>query len=117
MRWLALSAVLVGGCYRTTILSGRPISAAIPVIEDRSRGAIIGDIVEIDSPMRLDLNCPTGWASIEQWESGFNWLVNTFVGAGIYQANTATLRCAPSAAVAPVVAPMAAPPPVMPPAP
>ncbi len=106
---LVVFAALSSGCYRTTIVSGRVASPAALSFEDRSRGAILGDIVEIDPPTRLDINCRGGWSEIEQWISPGNWLLNAFVGGGVYEGNTATLRCAAPSAATPAVAPTAAP--------
>jgi hypothetical protein len=128
---VAFLALALSGCFKMTITSGRP-PAETSDYQDRWRSAVIGNAIEIDKPVALDLICKdTGWAKIEQHESPLNWLADVFLAGFFYQSKTETVHCAaagsappPPATTAPVpaqptpTAPTAPPPPSpMPPAP
>jgi hypothetical protein len=94
-------ALLVGGCYRTTIVSGLPESNGIPALRGSNHGGYVNGIVESDE-LRLDHLCKDGWSSIHV-ETGFiNGVTNWLYGL-IYHQENVTLKCAkgPPAAGAP----------------
>jgi hypothetical protein len=115
---LSLLMLAQAGCYRMTIKSGRtPDQSSRPAYDDKWRSAALLDVVEIDPPVGLDSLCKgTGWATIEQYRSPINWLVDVFLaGALIYESGYATVKCAEKVAPPqPAPAPQPQPPPAPP---
>jgi hypothetical protein len=107
-RGLGVGLVLLAcGCHNFTVTNGgrAPAANAAQGYEDRLHSAILGDVVIIDKPVRLETLCPQGWAAIDRQITAFDGLVN-MVGGGVYQADNLTVHCAKGgAAPAPAVAP------------
>ena len=123
---LASCALLLSGCYTTTVSSGKPAARASIEYDEKWHHGVAWGIAELSGPYDLQSICPNGWSEIKT-ETSF---VNGFVDAvtrGIYSPQTVTVRCAVAApSTAPVMAPsapaaapppVAAPPPELPPAP
>jgi hypothetical protein len=91
----ALVLACTPACYHVTIRSGRPPAAQPAESYDGAwRSAVIGDIVEIDKPVPLDLVCKSaGWAEIDQEMTPVNWLVDVFLAGFFYESNDLTLKC------------------------
>lgn len=93
------AALLSSGCYRMTIVNGRPPAPA-PIIDDKWRSATVLDAVEIDTPLPLDRNCKeTGWAKIEQRQNAVNWLVDVFLAGFVYESTHVDVYCADGRAI------------------
>lgn len=91
-RWIiAAIAFLNTGCYSTVFRSGKPPSD-LTVAEDRTMATIVGNVVTIDPPYKLDVYCPKGWAEIEIHLSPYDWLLEQLAGA-FYESRTMTVRC------------------------
>ena len=96
---LFLAALTLGGCYRTTIISGRPPKDEPATSYDRRMTSIIvGDIIRIDKPYDFGQACPEGWGTIEI-ETTFvdgllNLLASALAGLPVYQAKSVTIHCA-----------------------
>jgi hypothetical protein len=91
---LFTGAVLSSGCFRMTIHNGQEPAAA-PVIEDRWRSTTVLDLIDIDTPIRLESSCKeTGWAKIEQRRNGLNWLVDVFLAGAVYESTHVDVYCA-----------------------
>jgi hypothetical protein len=88
------------GCYSTTIRSGKPAAKGDPAVRDRAMGATLGNVVEVDPPYRLDLNCKQGWSEIKIRMSPLDWGL-AYLAGGVYQSRTFTLRCAKKDSSAP----------------
>jgi len=122
---LLLAVVFLGGCHQFTITNGdaAPDKEPAPTYKERRHSAIVGDIVTIQKPGRLDLVCPRGWARIEREITFFDGVLGLVAG-WFYRADTLTLYCdkndkktdaayaatvsPPAAAAAPTLAPAGA---------
>lgn len=93
---LIVLLVSTASCYRTTIRNGQPVSPTPSPIDDRLHGAVVGDVVEADAPLRLDTACPSGWAEVAQERTFFDGIVEALAG-WVYQSRHSTVRCAPTA--------------------
>jgi hypothetical protein len=108
--WLALvlTSAFSSGCYRFTVVSGRPASPEPQrSYNEHLHSAIVGDVVTIDPPYRINQICPSGWARIDRTVSGFAGLLDILAGgvsAGIlplYQADVVTVYCNATVPVSP----------------
>ena len=98
-------ALLSGGCYKMTIVNGKPPAPA-PVLEDKWRSTVALDIVAIDTPIALDGVCKeTGWAKIHQSLTPVDWFIDGFAG-GLYESNHASVWCALGSGAPPVAVPV-----------
>jgi hypothetical protein len=106
---LALGALLLPGCFTTSVYSGKPgVPASIEYDEKWHHGVAWG-IAELSGPYDLEEVCPNGWSEIKTETSFVNGFVDV-VTRGIYAPQTVTVRCA-------VPATPAAPSPPAPPSP
>ena len=114
---LLWAAMLLPGCYTTTIHSGLPASPATVAYDHRWHHGLFSGIAELSSPYDLSQVCPQGWSEIETEQSFLNGLL-AMIGQG-YSPQTVTIRCAaqPQAAAAAVPPPAMSPPLVAAPAP
>ena len=107
----ALLSLASSGCYRITIVNGRPPADGFGAMDDKWRSATALDAVEIDGPASLDGLCKeTGWAKIRQVHTPLNWAVDVFLAGGlVYESTEVSIYCAkPGAApVVPAPAPVA----------
>jgi hypothetical protein len=118
---VALCALLLPGCYTTTVSSGKPAAPARIEYDEKWHHGVVYGIAELSGPYDLDTVCPNGWAEITTETSFANGFVDA-VTYGIYSPQRVTVRCAvPSKPAAPLpaavpaaapVAPAAAPTPV-----
>lgn len=101
--------LLACGCHNFTVMNAGKSPAAHPApgYEERLHSAILGDVVIIDKPVRLETLCPQGWATINREVTAFDGLIN-FIAGGVYQADTLTVHCA-KGALAPAGTPPTAP--------
>ena len=107
-----------GGCYTTTVSSGRPAAGAPIAYDERVHNGVAAGLGELDGPHDLGRICPGGWAEIKT-ETTFGNIVAGILTANVYAPQTITVRCAATAGAAPPPppAPAVAPPPAPPPAP
>ena len=99
---LALSLIMLAfssGCYRTTIVSGRPPRDEPATSYDHRLTSIIaGDVIRIDKPYDIGRACPGGWGMIEIDTTFVDGVLDVLgsmaAGLPIYQAKTVTLHCA-----------------------
>ena len=91
---IAALALAATACHQITIKSGRDVSPLQPRVEDKRFHSILGDLVLVDKPVDLAWACPNGWAEIHTEVGVLDWLLAVWA-AGIYQAHTVTVRCAP----------------------
>jgi hypothetical protein len=114
---LVAAALSATGCYRTTIVNGRPEAPpdAIPALNGSTHGGYVNGIAE-DNPLHLQHLCKQGWATIKV-ESGFiTTLANAAYGL-IFHGQDVTVKCvdertAPPVAPGSPAAPPSAPAPV-----
>lgn len=95
LKWapLALCALLLPGCFTTTVYSGKPgVPAAIEYDEKWHHGVAWG-IAELSGPYNLEQVCPNGWSEIKTETSFVNGFVDG-VTSGIYSPQTVWVRCA-----------------------
>ena len=88
----AIGALVMSGCYTTTVRSGLP--PAPPTIEYDAKwhsGLVVG-IAELSGPYDLRKICPNGWADIRTETSFVNGVVE-LVTSGIYSPQSITVRC------------------------
>jgi hypothetical protein len=106
---LALTALLLPGCFTTSVYSGKPgVPAGIEYDEKWHHGVAWG-IAELSGPYDLEEVCPNGWSEIKTETSFVNGFVDV-VTRGIYAPQTVTVRCAiPERAGAPRSTPPASP--------
>lgn len=53
-----------GGCYSTTVRSGKPVGQVAPGADDRWHSGVLTGGVELSGPYDLEQLCPHGWAEI-----------------------------------------------------
>jgi hypothetical protein len=99
-----LGAWLLGGCYTTTVTSGKPAARARIEYDEKWHSGVVWGIAELSGPYNLQQICPNGWAEIKTETSFLNGFVDA-VTYGIYAPQTVSVRCA---AGAPALAPAAA---------
>jgi Bor protein len=104
---LALSLLVLSGCYTTTLTRGASTAPAQFEYDEKWHHGFVAGIAEVSGPYNLARICPRGWAEIKTETSFLNGLVEA-VTSGIYAPQTITVRCA---ATHDVVAPPFAPPP------
>jgi hypothetical protein len=103
---LTLAAGLLAcGCHNFTIVNGKaPMEKAASGYDDKFHSAVIGDLVMIDPPVRLEAVCPQGWAQIDRRVTFLDGLIGMLAGAsgagGAYKADSVTVKCAQAAAPA-----------------
>jgi hypothetical protein len=109
---LALGALLLSGCYTTTVASGKPAAPAGIEYDEKWHSGVAWGIAELSGPYDLEQVCPNGWSEIKTETSFLNGFVDA-VTRGIYSPQSVTVRCAvavpkvpPSAPVAPATAPL-----------
>ena len=109
-RLLLCAALLMPGCYTTTIHSGLPASPATVAYDQRWHHGLFAGIAELSAPYDLSQICPQGWAELETEQSFVNGVL-ALIGSG-YTPQTVTIRCAalPATAAAAIQQPAAPPP-------
>lgn len=90
---LALCALLLPGCFTTTVYSGKPGAAAKVEYDEKWHHGVAWGMGELSGPHNLEQICPNGWSEIKTETSFVNGLVD---GAthGIYSPQTVSVRCA-----------------------
>jgi hypothetical protein len=118
---LFASALLLPGCYTTTISSGKPAGPPGIEYDEKWHHGVVWGIAELSGPHNLEKICPDGWAEVTTETSFLNGFVDV-VTSGIYNPQTITVRCAAparpnasTAAPAPAAASSALQPPASPP--
>jgi hypothetical protein len=105
---IALCAVLLPGCYTTTVSSGKPAAPARIEYDEKWHHGVVYGIAELSGPYDLEAACPAGWAEITTETSFANGFVDA-ITYGIYSPQRVTVRCAlPSKPVATLPAVVAA---------
>lgn len=105
---LAFAALLLPGCFTTSIYSGKPgVPASIEYDEKWHHGVAWG-MAELSGPYNLEQVCPSGWSELKTEASFANGFVDAAT-SGIYSPQTVTVRCAAPAAASPAAASPAAP--------
>lgn len=108
---LVVCALVLPGCYTTTVSSGKPPAPASVAYDEKWHSGVVVGIAELSGPHNLEEICPNGWSEIKTETSFLNGFVDA-VTYGIYNPQSVTVRCAlPSQPVA-AATPAAAPPPV-----
>lgn len=108
---LLLGALVLPGCYTTTVTSGKPAAPATVAYDEKWHSGVVYGIAELSGPHDLEKICPQGWSEIKTETSFLNGFVDA-VTWGVYNPQNITVRCAlPSQPVAVAVAPAAAAPP------
>ncbi|HEX2877162.1 MAG TPA: hypothetical protein VHP33_38190 [Polyangiaceae bacterium] len=90
---LLLSALVLPGCYTTTVTSGKPAAPATVAYDEKWHSGVVYGIAELSGPHDLEKICPQGWSEIKT-ETSF---LNGFVDAatwGFYNPQNITVRCA-----------------------
>jgi hypothetical protein len=90
---LALCALLLPGCYTTTVSSGRPAAPARIEYDEKWHSGVVYGIAELSGPHDLEKICPDGWSEITTETSFLNGFVDA-VTYGIYSPQNVTVRCA-----------------------
>ena len=128
LKWgrLVVAALVLPGCYTTTVSSGKPPAPAAVAYDEKWHSGVVVGIAELSGPHNLEEICPNGWSEIKTETSFLNGFVDA-VTYGIYNPQTVTVRCAlptqpvvaatPAPAPPPAPAAQAAPLPAPPPAP
>jgi hypothetical protein len=100
--WPFLAAVVVSGCFKTTIRSGYPPDDPPQQWEDRWHSGWLLGAIEASGPHDLSRACPGGWSQIETVTDPSQSLI-TLLTIGIYTPQTVTVVCAvkPSPALSP----------------
>lgn len=99
----ALGALLLSGCFQTTLRSGHPPGEAPPGYDRRWHSGWVVGALETGGPHDLARVCPEGWAQIETTTDPSQALV-TLLTIGIYAPQSVTVICrvpAPPARAAP----------------
>lgn len=110
LKSLALCALLLPGCYTTTVSSGKPAAPARIEYDEKWHHGVVYGIAELSGPYNLDAVCPEGWAELTTETSFANGFVDA-ITYGIYSPQRVTVRCAVSSKpAAPLAAPASAPP-------
>lgn len=89
---LASLAFCLSGCHQVTFVSARS-PANTPVFKDQLNSAIVADAVDLDTPVRLDSRCESGWAKAELERSFFTVLLE-MAGGWVYSGRSISLYCA-----------------------
>jgi hypothetical protein len=84
-------ALLLGGCYRITVTSGRPAGHTPVDYDNRWHHGAISGIVELGGNYDLDRICPGGWSEVRTSTSFLNGLVTRLFG--VYTPQTITIVC------------------------
>lgn len=90
---LLLCALVLSGCYTTTVSSGKPAAPAKIEYDEKSHHGVVLGIAELSGPHNIDKICPDGWSEIKTETSFLNGFVDA-VTMGIYNPQTITVRCA-----------------------
>lgn len=90
---LLLCALLLPGCFTTTVYSGKPGAAARVEYDQKWHHGVAWGMGELSGPHDLEQICPNGWSEIKTETSFVNGLVD---GAthGLYSPQTVSVRCA-----------------------
>lgn len=90
---LTSALLLSAGCYRTTIVNGRPEAPpdAIPALNGSTHGGYVNGIAE-DNPLHLQHLCKQGWTTIKV-ETGFLSSLSNLAYGLIFHAQDVTVNC------------------------
>lgn len=88
-----LAAACLGGCYTTTIRSGKPAAPAKIDFDGHWHHGILWGTAELSGPYDLSKVCPHGWAEITTEESFVNGFLN-LITYSLYSPQSVTIRCA-----------------------
>lgn len=91
-----LAAACLGGCYTTTIRSGKPAAPAKIDFDGHWHHGILWGTAELSGPYDLSKVCPHGWAEITTEESFVNGFLN-LITYSLYSPQSVTIRCAQGA--------------------
>lgn len=108
-----LAALLLAGCFRTSVHSGLPPGRNDPHHDNQWHSGLVGGLAEISGATDLARACPVGWATVESRTSFVHALLQ-YVTAEIYSPQGVTVVCAtpPAAFPAPSAGYRAAPAPL-----
>jgi len=90
---LAMGALLLTGCYTTTVYSGKPGMPANIEYDQKWHHGVAWGIAEPGAPYNLEQVCPNGWSEIQTETSFVNGVVDAAT-RGIYSPQTISVRCA-----------------------
>jgi hypothetical protein len=93
------SALLLPGCYTTTISSGKPPGPAGIEYDEKWHHGLVWGMAELSGPHNLEKICPDGWAEITTETSFLNGFVDAATSS-IYNPQSVTVRCAAPAKAA-----------------
>jgi hypothetical protein len=91
------AALLMVGCFHSSVYSGAPPGKAAPSIDQRWHHSMFWGLWEVSGPYSLSSACPEGWAEIES-HVGVTQAAISLITVGIYVPQTVSVICvAPNA--------------------